>query len=76
MGDTTKLDKQTLEKLGGNQKKINMKRRMKGMVKGQVDSWKPETIIQNQSSASDWYLEMGSLTWPETRMKFLEQVGR
>ena len=76
MGDTTKLDKQTLEKLGDNEKKIKMKRRMKGMVKGQVDSWKPETIIQNQGSSADWYLPMGSLTWPETRKRFLDQVGR
>ena len=76
MGDTKVLDPETKKKLGDNQKKINMKRRMKGMVKGQVDSWRQDTLIQNQGSSVDWYLELGHLNWEQVKEKFLAQVGR
>jgi hypothetical protein len=76
MGDTKVLDPETKKKLGDNQKKINMKRRMKGMVKGQVDSWRQDHVIQNHGSSVDWYLDLGSLSWQETRKRFLAQVGR
>ena len=76
MGDTKVLDPETKKKLGDNQKKINMKRRMKGMVKGQVDSWRQDTLIQNQGSSVDWYLELGHLNWGQVKEKFLAQVGR
>ena len=76
MGDTKVLDPETKKKLGDNQKKINMKRRMKGMVKGQVDSWRQDTLIQNQGSSADWYLELGHLNWEQVKEKFLAQVGR
>jgi len=76
MGDTKVLDPETKRKLGDNQKKINMKRRMKGMVKGQVDSWRQDTLIQNQGSSVDWYLELGHLNWGQVKEKFLAQVGR
>jgi len=76
MGDTKVLDPETKKKLGDNQKKINMKRRMKGMVKGQVDSWRQDHVIQNQGSSVDWYLDLGHLSWAQTREKFLDQVGR
>ena len=76
MGDTKVLDPETKKKLGDNQKKINMKRRMKGMVKGQVDSWRQDTLIQNHGSSVDWYLDLGHLNWEQTKEKFLAQVGR
>lgn len=76
MGDTKVLDPETKKKLGDNQKKINMKRRMKGMVKGQVDSWRQDTLIQNQGSSVDWYLELGHLNWGQVKERFLAQVGR
>jgi len=76
MGDTKVLDPETKRKLGDNQKKINMKRRMKGMVKGQVDSRRTDHVIQNQGSSVDWYLELGHLTWEQTKEKFLSSVGR
>ena len=76
MGDTKVLDPETKKKLGDNQKKINMKRRMKGMVKGQVDSWRQDTLIQNQGSSVDWYLELGHLNWEQVKGKFLSEVGR
>ena len=76
MGDTKSLDQETKDKLKGDKKKITNKVRMKGMVKGQIDSRNPLNLIPTQGSRVDWYQDLGEMDWTEVKTKYLDQVGR
>lgn len=76
MGDTRVLDADAKAKLKNDPKKISNKIRMKGMVKGQVDSRDPLRHIPTQGSQVDWYQDLGKMTWQEVREKYIDQVGR
>ena len=64
------------DKLKGDKKRIANKVRMKGMVKGQIDSKNPLNLIPTQGSRVDWYQDLGEMDWMEVKTKYLEQVGR
>lgn len=76
MGDTKVLDQESKDKLKGDKRKITNKVRMKGMVKGQIDSRNPLNPIPTQGSRVDWYQDLGEMTWQEARTKYLDEVGR
>lgn len=76
MGDTKILDKESKDKLKGDKRKISNKIRMKGMVKGQVDSRNPQNLIPIQGPRVEWYATIADLTWQETRNLYLAEVGR
>ena len=60
----------------GNQKRIAMRKKMTGMVKGQIDARNPLNLIPTQGSRVDWYQDLGEMDWMEVKTKYLEQVGR
>jgi len=35
-----------------------------------------ELAIETDSAKSDWYQDLGALSWDEARKKYLSQVGR
>jgi hypothetical protein len=76
MGDTKILDQISKEKLKGDKRKISNKVRMKGMVKGQIDSRNPLNPIPIQGSRVEWYAPIAEMTWQETRNLYLAEVGR
>ena len=76
MGDTTSLDQEAKDKLKNDPKKISSKVRMKGMVKGILDSRDPQSQIQTEGSHVDWYLDLGTSDWQTVKEKYLAQVGR
>jgi hypothetical protein len=76
MGDTRVLDADAKGKLKNDPKKIANKVRMKGMVKGQVDSRDPARQIPVQGNQVDWYQDLGSMSWQQARVKYLAEVGR
>lgn len=76
MGDTRVLTAETKMKLKGDRRKIANKVRMKGMVKGQVDSRDPARHIPTRGSQVDWYQDLGAMSWQEARAKYLSEVGR
>ena len=76
LGDTKVLDQETKDKLKGDKRKITNKVRMKGMVKGQIDSRNPQNLIPTQGSRVDWYQDLGEMSWTEVREKYLSEVGR
>lgn len=76
MGDTKVLDQESKDKLKGDKRKIANKVRMKGMVKGQIDSRNPLNQIPTQGARVDWYQDLGEMTWQEVKTKYLAEVGR
>jgi len=76
MGDTKDLDQEAKDKLKNDPKKIANKVRMKGMVKGQIDSRGHQSLIQTEGSRVDWYLDLGTNDWQTVRAKYIDQVGR
>jgi len=76
MGDTKVLDADAKAKLKNDQKKIVNKIRMKGMVKGQIDSRDPSHRVPTQGSQVDWYQDLGTMSWQQARAKYVLEVGR
>ncbi len=76
MGDTRVLDADAKAKLKNDPKKISNKIRMKGMVKGQLDSRDPFRHIPTQGNHVDWYQDLGTMNWQQAREKYLSEVGR
>jgi len=76
MGDTKAMDAETKSKLKNDAKKIAIKVRMKGMVKGQLDARGPQSHIQTEGSRVDWYQDLGSMDWSSAKDKYLVEVGR
>lgn len=76
MGDTKVLDGDAKAKLKNDPKKIANKVRMKGMVKGKIDSRDPSHRVPTQGSQVDWYQDLGTMSWQQARAKYVLEVGR
>jgi hypothetical protein len=81
MGDTTRPSQEMFNNV--KPKRLAQKIEMKGQVKGRIDAKSKrakENNFENQiplkGRVVDWYEDLSTMTWDETKKKFGKQVGR